>query len=120
MKLLKLSAFLLLITLSACDQKEPKSDKEGTITFIELGSVRCIPCKKMQKVIKQVEEKYPTQVETIFYDVWTDEGEEAAKDYVFDEIPTQIFLDENGKEFARHVGYFPFEELDEIIKQKLQ
>jgi thioredoxin 1 len=99
---------------TACNSKtKPK------VTFIELGSVKCIPCQKMQTVIKQVEENYPNKVETIFYDVWTLEGEEAAKEYEFDAIPTQIFLDEDGNEYARHEGYFPFEELEEVLKQKI-
>ena len=44
------------------------------VTFIELGSVRCIPCQKMQTVMKSIEEKYGDQVKVVFYDVWTDEG----------------------------------------------
>lgn len=120
MKILKTSAFFLLIILTACGQNETKSQEKVKITFIELGSVKCIPCQKMQAVIKQVEENYPNQVETIFYDVWTPEGKEAAKAYQFDLIPTQIFLDKNGKEYARHEGYFPYEELEKVLKQKIK
>jgi len=90
------------------------------VTFIELGSVRCIPCIKMQKVIKQVEEKYPEEVKTIFYDVWTEGGKKYAEIYHIDLIPTQVFLDENGKEYYRHQGYFEFKDLDKILKQKLE
>jgi thioredoxin 1 len=32
------------------------------ITFIELGSVKCIPCKAMQPVMKAIEEKYGAQI----------------------------------------------------------
>jgi len=112
-KIINLTIVLLLFWSCAKEVQKP------TITFIELGSVRCIPCQKMQKVIKEVEKNYPKKVKTIFYDVWTDEGEKASEDFEFDEIPTQIFLDKNGKEFARHVGYFPYEELEKILKQKL-
>ncbi len=113
---------LLLITLALLLVVNSFAQKSDTIevTFIELGSVRCIPCQKMQKVIKQVEEKYPTQVKTIFYDVWTPEGKEAAKNFVFDLIPTQIFLDKNGKEYARHEGYLEFSALEKILIQKLK
>ncbi len=107
---------LALLTLVSCAQEKatPK------VTFIELGSVRCIPCQKMQKVIKQVEEKYPNQVKTVFYDVWTPEGKKASEAFEFDLIPTQIFLDENGEEYARHEGYFEFDELEKILKQKVK
>ena len=120
MKILKLSAFLLLIIVSACAQSDSKKNEKVKATFIELGSVRCIPCQKMQAVIKQVEEKYPTQIKTVFYDVWTDEGKPFAEIYNIDLIPTQVFLDENGKEFYRHQGYFPFKELDQILQEQLK
>ena len=106
---------LIALTVNACAKKQTKPK----VTFIELGSVKCIPCQKMQKVIKKVEAKYPNQVKTIFYDVWTKEGEKYADIYHIDPIPTQVFLDENGKEYYRHEGYFPFEELEKILQQKL-
>ncbi|MBK7253513.1 MAG: thioredoxin family protein [Ignavibacteria bacterium] len=94
------------------------SETKYKATFIELGSVRCIPCQKMQPVIKSVEEKYGDQVKVIFYDVWTPRGKEDAKQFDFDAIPTQLFLDENGREYFRHVGFFPEDELVKILKQK--
>lgn len=94
------------------------SETKYKATFIELGSVRCIPCQKMQPVIKSVEEKYGDQVKVIFYDVWTPKGKEDAKQFEFDGIPTQIFLDENGREYSRHVGFFPEDELVKILKQQ--
>ncbi len=94
------------------------SETKYKATFIELGSVRCIPCQKMQPVIKSVEEKYRDQVKVIFYDVWTPRGKEDAKQFDFEAIPTQLFLDENGKEYFRHVGFFPEDELVKMLKQK--
>jgi len=94
------------------------SETKYKATFIELGSVRCIPCQKMQPIIKSVEEKYGDQVKVIFYDVWTPKGKEDAKQFDFDGIPTQLFLDENGKEYFRHVGFFPEDELVKVLKQK--
>ena len=95
-----------------------KTEKKHIVTFIELGSVRCIPCQKMQPVMKSVEEKYGDQVKVIFYDVWTPKGKEDAKQFEFDGIPTQIFLDKNGKEYSRHVGFFPEDELVKVLKQQ--
>jgi len=111
---------LIVFTLLSFKLSKTETDTKPKVTFIELGSVRCIPCQKMQKVIKKVEEEYPTEVKTIFYDVWTKEGKKAAKNFTFNEIPTQIFLDENGKEYARHVGYFPYEDLEKVLKQKIK
>ena len=95
-----------------------KTETKYKVTFIELGSVRCIPCKKMQPVIKSIEEKYSKQVNVIFYDVWTAEGKEKSKQFVFDEIPTQLFLDKDGKEYFRHVGFFQEADVIKVLQQK--
>ena len=100
----------------AIEQK--KNAVKYKVSFIELGSVRCIPCKQMQPVMKSVKEKYINQVNVIFYDVWTPEGKPYAEQYGIQAIPTQVFLDENGKEFYRHEGYFPEEELVKVLKTK--
>ncbi len=85
---------------SATDNKTT-TDTIYKVTFIELGSVRCIPCQQMQPVMKSVKEKYGKHVNVIFYDVWTPEGSPYADKYVVNVIPTQIFLDEQGE------GIFP-------------
>jgi thioredoxin 1 len=102
----------------ATEVTQKKEEIKYKVTFVELGSVRCIPCQKMQPVMKAIEEKYAGQVKVVFHDVWTPEGQPFGKKYGIESIPTQVFLDENGKEFSRHVGYFPEEELVKVLKQK--
>ena len=125
-------AFILLSSMlvtgyaqSATPDKKPTTTKEQKkntvnykVTFIELGSVRCIPCQKMQGVMKSIEQKYGNQVKVVFHDVWTPEGKPFGEKYGIENIPTQVFLDETGKEFSRHVGYFPEEELVKILNTK--
>ncbi len=132
-----ISVILFLITtffVSACGQntsqagkvKTPGRDSTNTkdsekkykVTFIELGSVRCIPCQQMQTVMKSIEAKYGKEVKVDFHDVWTDAGKPYGVKYGIDAIPTQVFLDETGKEYYRHVGFFPEEELVKVLKQK--
>lgn len=88
------------------------------VTFIELGSVNCIPCKAMQPIMKRIEKKYGEQVKVIFYDVWTQEQRKFAEEYKINLIPTQVFLDANGKEFHRHEGFYPEAEIDKILQDK--
>lgn len=88
------------------------------VTFIELGSVNCIPCKQMQPVMKSIEEKYGDQIKVVFYDVWKSDQKKYAQQYGIKLIPTQVFLDENGKEFFRHEGFYPEVEIDKILKTK--
>ncbi len=115
MKILHTAFILCLFVTISCAQKPMKPK----VTFIELGSVRCIPCQKMQKVIKRLEETYPKEVETIFYDVWTKEGKKYGDIYDIDLIPTQVFLDADGHEYYRHEGYFEFDSVRMILQQKM-
>lgn len=133
--MMKKIVFLLVIGLLAvglqggCANNESQKDSKTTkqeenkagsikVTFIELGSVRCIPCKKMQPIMEEIKKEYAGQVEVVFYDVWTNEGRPYAAKYKIKLIPTQVFLDKDGNEYFRHVGFFPKEELVKILKQK--
>ncbi len=44
------------------------------VTFVEIGSVNCIPCRAMQPIMKEVEQEYKGQVKILFHDVWTPQG----------------------------------------------
>lgn len=123
MKLILISLFLFSVLFVSCGKKDATdnvsteklsvSNETGKtkITFVELGSVNCIPCRQMQPVMKSIEEKFGEQVKVVFHDVWKDKA--PAQKYGIQLIPTQVFLDENGKEFYRHEGFFAE---DEIIK----
>ena len=93
-------------------------EKNYKVTFIELGSVKCIPCQQMQAIMKSIETKYGKEVKVDFHDVWTEAGKPFGVKYGIEAIPTQVFLDEIGKEYYRHVGYFPEEELVKILQMK--
>jgi thioredoxin 1 len=103
---------------SNTQKKEEKNASSIKVTFIELGSVRCIPCKKMQPIMEEIKKEYKGQVKVIFYDVWTSEGKPYAYKYKIRLIPTQVFLDKDGKEYFRHEGFFPKNELVKVLKQK--
>jgi len=93
-----------------------KDSVKYKIEFVELGSVNCIPCKKMQPIMKSIEEKYKGLVKITFYDVWKDEA--PAKKYGIDLIPTQVFLDASGKELMRHQGFYPEEDIDKFFQSQ--
>jgi len=107
--------FLLILSSILLSQSK---DVKPKVTFIELGSVNCIPCKMMQPVMKNIEKKYGDQIKVIFYDVWTQEQRKYAEIYKIRVIPTQIFLDKDGKEFHRHEGFYPEAEIDKILASK--
>jgi thioredoxin 1 len=113
-----LISFLLLNFLAGINIVAQSKEVKPKVTFIELGSVNCIPCKQMQPVMKAIEEKYGEQVKVIFYDVWTKEQKPYAQKYGIKLIPTQVFLDEKGKEFHRHEGFYPEKEIDKVLQSK--
>jgi thioredoxin 1 len=117
-----LTALLIVLFIGININSQAKEKKISTtkpkVTFIELGSVNCIPCKQMQPVMKAIEESYGEQVKVIFYDVWTKEQKPYAEKYGIKLIPTQVFLDEKGKEFFRHEGFYPEKEIDKLLQSK--
>ena len=113
--LIMLLVAAVILPLSAAEVKGGKPQQKAAVTFVELGSVNCIPCKAMQSVMKAIESKYKGKVRVVFYDVWTDQGAPYAKSYNIRAIPTQVFLDENGKEFFRHTGYYPEADIDAVL-----
>jgi thioredoxin 1 len=86
------------------------------VTFIELGADRCIPCKAMQPVMKEIAETYADRVQVVFYDVWKDPA--PARKYGIQLIPTQVFIDREGKEIFRHVGFYAKDEILKTLKEK--
>lgn len=85
------------------------------VTFLELGADRCIPCKQMQPIMRDIAAMFPDRVQVVFYDVWKDPR--PAEKYRIQLIPTQVFLDRQGREIARHVGLFPKAEILELLKK---
>ena len=109
---------LLIVILLSFNLLAQNKDVKPKVTFVELGSVNCIPCKQMQPIMKSIEEKYGEQIKVIFYDVWKSDQKKYAQQYGIKLIPTQVFLDENGKEFHRHEGFYPESEIDKLLQGK--
>jgi thioredoxin 1 len=86
------------------------------ITFIELGADKCIPCKAMQPIMKEIAAEYKGKVQVVFYDVWKNPA--PGEYYKIQLIPTQVFIDKNGQEVFRHVGLFPKDELVAFLKKQ--
>ena len=109
---------LLVVILLSINISAQNENVKPKVTFVELGSVNCIPCKQMQPIMKSIEAKYGEQVKVTFYDVWKDDQKKYAQQYGIKLIPTQVFLDVNGKEFHRHEGFYPESEIDKILQGK--
>lgn len=99
---------------------ESETTNETTVvkdmpTLIDLGAGTCIPCKQMVPVLAEVKEVYDGKAVVNVIDV-NDHPAEADK-YGIRVIPTQVFLDKDGKEFFRHEGFFSKEEIVKVFEK---
>lgn len=115
---------LFMFILIACSPAEKQTQKitaedesagRPLVTFIELGSVKCVPCKKMQPVMASIEQKYAQDLAIVFYDIWQEDQKHFAQEYNVRLIPTQVFLDSNGVEIMRHEGFFPEDQIEDFL-----
>ena len=103
---------------SAADEKKVEKTSAYKVIFVELGSLNCIPCRMMQPVMQEVDKKFAGQVKVVYHDVMTESGRAEGFRYAIRVIPTQVFLDKDGKEYFRHEGFFPFEEIEKVLRGK--
>jgi len=81
----------------------PELPVQGTVTMIDLGSRKCIPCQMMEPILKDLEKEYQGMAAIVFIDVFQNAME--GLKYRVRSIPTQIFYDREGKEVYRHEGF---------------
>lgn len=81
----------------------PSVPMPGIVTMVDLGAQKCIPCKMMAPIIKELQKEYADRASIIFIDVW--KHREQARRFGIQGIPTQIFYNKAGKEVGRHAGF---------------
>ena len=113
------AVFIFIITCSCFANLIDNDLPEGTetVSFVELGSGKCIPCKQMQPIVDKIEEEYAGKVKVVFHDVWKEDGKKYGQAYNVRMIPTQIFLDKEGNEIFRHEGFFAKEKIEKILAE---
>jgi thioredoxin 1 len=100
---------------ASLDDALAQAKKEGKIVMLELGSVGCIPCEQMRPVMDKLSKNYKGKLEVIFVDVKKDR--KSAMQFQVYGIPTQVFLDQSGKEFHRHIGFYAYENIVPVLKK---
>lgn len=95
--------------------KLEKAKREKKFVMLELGSKGCIPCEKMRPVMDKLTKNYGSKLEVIFVDVR--ENPDIARKWGVYVIPVQVFLDKQGNEVHRHIGYYPYEDIIPVLKK---
>jgi thioredoxin 1 len=91
----------------------PEVPVKGMVTMLDVGADRCIPCKMMAPILKELEVEYQGKAAIIFIDVW--KRPEQAPKFRIRAIPTQIFYDKDGKEVQRHEGFMDRKAIVEVL-----
>ena len=94
---------MLFFTTGAFAEDFLNVPTKGTVTMIDLGAKKCIPCKMMAPILVKLEKAYKGKADIIFIDVW--ENKQPAQRFKIRAIPTQIFFNAQGEEVYRHVGF---------------
>jgi len=89
--------------------------ENGLPTIADFGRGTCIPCKQMKPILEDLAKEYEGKVNVLIISV--DEHRDLTTQYGIMAIPTQIFLDSEGQEVTRHIGFFA---KDDIIAQLLE
>lgn len=97
----------------AKDNPVDQARNSGKPTMIEFGATGCKACDMMQPILKNLRNKYKDKLNVLFVHVREDQI--LAARYGIVSIPVQVFFDKTGKEFFRHVGFFPQTEVEKKI-----
>ena len=89
--------------------------KNGLPAVLDFGRGQCIPCKAMKPILDELKKELAGKVEVRIVD--TGENEQEANKFNIELIPTQVFLDANGKEVYRHEGFMPKEDILGKLKE---
>lgn len=114
---MRLLAVALAALVASCTEQPPVSPPlvvQSRVTFIELGSEHCVPCQEMRVIMRSLEGKYGSdQLTLVFYDLMKDPSR--GEVYNVRVMPTQVFLDHEGREFHRHEGFYAEASIDSLL-----
>lgn len=97
------------------DNPVDKARLSGKPSLVDFGSKGCGPCDMLAPILETLKKKYEGKANVLFVHV----GEEQilGMRYGIESIPVQVFFDKDGKEFFRHIGFFPQEEIEKKMAE---
>lgn len=95
-------------------QAEPAA-KPKLPVLMEFGRGICIPCRQMKPILESLARESEGQL--VVQVVEIDSKPELTRRYRIMVIPTQVFVDANGQEVYRHLGFYPKDDLVAKLKE---
>ena len=74
----------------------------GKPVLVDFGSNKCIPCRQLRPILKEVEKELAGKAHVLVIDVYN--FGRLAREHRVQLIPTLIFFDSSGKEVFRRMG----------------
>ena len=108
-------AVLLTLGILAVAQPKIVLTASGRPAVYEFGAGYCISCKEMEKVMAELKTTLGDKVE--FRMVYADKEKDLFQQYKVMLIPTQVFLNAEGKEVDRHMGALTKEQVLAKLKE---
>jgi thioredoxin 1 len=117
--LLFLSTLLLLFQTSFSQpsvESIPKDIAKAPLPkLLDFGRGKCIPCKAMAPILKELSEEYKDRVIIKIIEIDPEPGLTTANRIRL--IPTQIFFDSKNKEVFRHEGFMDKEQIKKVFEK---
>ena len=94
---------------ASLDNPVDKARRSGQPTVVDFGAQGCGPCDMMTPILEELRQEYADRCHILFVSVR--EQQILAARYNIGSIPVQAFFDKEGREFFRHIGFFPKEQI---------
>ena len=108
-------ALLFAFGILAVGQSQSGYAQANRPALYEFGAGHCISCKEMAKIIEELKTTIGDKVE--FRMIYADKEKPLFQQYKIMLIPTQVFLNAEGKEVDRHVGALTKEQVLAKLKE---
>ena len=102
------------------DPRFPKEIAQSALPkLLDFGRGKCIPCKAMAPILKELSEEYKDRVIIKIIEIDQEPGLTRANRIRL--IPTQIFFDAKNQEISRHEGFMSKEDIKKVfVKMGIQ
>ena len=92
-----------------------KALQSGKPVLVDFGANKCIPCRQIRPILREIGKEYKGKAHVLIIDVW--ELRELARDYRIQLIPTLVFFDPSGKEVFRRSGAWDKNSMIQKLKE---
>jgi thioredoxin 1 len=98
------------------DRRFPKEIASTPLPkLLDFGRGKCIPCKAMAPILKELSEEYKDRVIVKIIEI--DQESDLTRTNRIRLIPTQIFFDSKNQEVLRHEGFMGKDEIKKVFQK---